>query len=166
MFPNILIVLLLTIVPLFIGFIYYNNKVFGKAWMKSASLTEEKLKGSNMLIIFIATFFFSFLISFFLFGLVVHQTDIYSLLVDEKGFGEEGSAVMNTIKELMDAYGDNYRTFKHGALHGSLIGIFIVFPIISINTLFERRPFKYSLIHTGYWTVCLAIMGGVLCQWG
>lgn len=165
MFPNILIVLISAVLPLVVGFVYYNPKVFGKAWMDAAGLTEEKLKGANMLVIFLATYFFSFLLSFFLFGLVVHQTDIYSLLVDEKGFGVEGSAVMNQLKDLMDAYGDNYRTFKHGALHGTLVGVFIVFPIMSINTLFERRPFKYSLIHTGYWAICLALMGGILCQW-
>jgi hypothetical protein len=166
MFPNILIVLASAFIPLFVGFIYYNPKVLGTVWMKATGLTEEKMKGANMLVIFGVSLLLSFLMSMFLFGLVVHQTDIYSLLINEKGFGEEGSAVMNTIKDLMDAYGNNFRTFKHGALHGALVGFFIIFPMITTNAMFERKSFKYSLINSGYWIISLALMGGTLSQWG
>lgn len=33
-----------------------------------------------------------------------------------------------------------------------------------INALFERRGFKYIAIHTGYWLITLAIIGGLMCQ--
>jgi hypothetical protein len=39
-----------------------------------------------------------------------------------------------------------------------------VLPLIGINSLFERKSFKYIFIHTGYWIISLALMGGVLCQ--
>ena len=57
-----------------------------------------------------------------------------------------------------------FRTFKHGALHGTMAGIFIALPILGTNALFERKGWKYILINTGYWTVTLAIMGGIICQ--
>ena len=63
----------------------------------------------------------------------------------------------------MDQYGQNFRTFKHGAFHGTLSGIFYAFPIIAINALFERRSWKYIWIHTGYWILTLALMGGTVC---
>ena len=69
------------------------------------------------------------------------------------------------LGEFMEVYGDRFRTFEHGALHGMMGGLFIVLPIMGTNNLFERRSFKLTLINTGYWTITLALMGGVLCQW-
>ncbi|WP_271856369.1 DUF1761 domain-containing protein [Patiriisocius marinus] len=166
MFPNLIFVVVAALVPLVMGFLYYHPKVFGNAWMKTCGLTKEKLERANMLVVFGVTFILSLLMSMFLFSLVVHQTDIYSTLINEPGFGEEGSAVMNEINNFMTSYGDRFRTFKHGALHGGLVGGFIGLPILVINGLFERKGFKYGLINAGYWIISLAIMGGILCQWG
>jgi hypothetical protein len=165
MMPNMLIVALAALVPLVVGFIYYNPKVFGNAWMKTTGLTEEQLKKGNKALIFGLTLVLSFLVSFFLFMLVVHQTDYYSIMISEPGFGEEGSELMNQIGAFMDQYGNHYRTFKHGALHGSLVGVFIGLPIIMINGLFETRSVKYGFINAFYWIITLGIMGGILCQW-
>ena len=46
-------------------------------------------------------YFLSFMMGIMLFTLVVHQTDVHSLLIDEVGCGEEGSALMNEINGLM-----------------------------------------------------------------
>lgn len=40
------------IVPMVIGFIWYNPKVFGKAWQKDMGLTDEQVNGGNMPLIF------------------------------------------------------------------------------------------------------------------
>ena len=166
MMPNMLFVALAALVPLIIGFIYYNPKVFGNAWMKAASVTEAQIKAGNKGKIFGVALILSFLLSFFLFQLVVHQTDYYSVLINEEGFGVEGSDIMNTIAAFMDTYGGHFRTFKHGALHGSLVGFFIGLPIIMINGLFETKSLKYGFINAFYWIITLGIMGGILCQWG
>jgi hypothetical protein len=65
----------------------------------------------------------------------------------------------------MDTYGDRFRTFKHGALHGGITSIFFVLPMIAIPAMFERRSAKYILIHAGYWFISLCIMGGIICAW-
>jgi hypothetical protein len=161
---NLLILLLSALVPLVIGFIWYNPKVLGTAWMKSAGLTEEQLKGSNMLLIFGLTYFFSFLAATVITGLVIHQNAIYSVLANEEGFGIPGSAMQTYIDDFMKNYGQNFRTFKHGMLHGGLTAIFFVMPIVGINALFERKGFKYIMIHVGYWFISLMIMGGIICQ--
>lgn len=49
--------------PLLFGFIWYNPKILGKAWMDSAGLTEEKMKGANMILIFGLTYLFSFFVA-------------------------------------------------------------------------------------------------------
>ena len=166
MMPNMLFVALAALVPMIMGFIYYNPKLFGNAWMKAAHVTEEQIKAGNKGKIFGVALILSFLLSFFLFQLVVHQTDYYSILINEEGFGVEGSEIMNTIAAFMDTYGGHFRTFKHGALHGSLVGFFIGLPIIMINGLFETKSLKYGFINAFYWIITLGIMGGILCQWG
>lgn len=169
MFPNLLIVLAAAVIPLFVGFLYYNEKVLGKAWMKASEMTPEKIesaKGAKMFVIFGLTFLLSCMFALLLFSLVVHQTDLYSMVMNEPGFNQEGSAVMNDLNTWMNAYGTNFRTFKHGAFHGVVLVFFFALPIIGINALFERRSAKYVFIHLGYWTISLALMGGVLCQWG
>lgn len=165
MFPKILFIAVAALVPLVMGFIYYHPKAFGTKWMNLCGLTKETLENGNMAVIFGTSYILSFLLSFFLFTLVVHQTDLYSTLINEPGFGEDGSAIMNYINDFMTNYGDRFRTFKHGALHGGLVGGFVALPILLTNALFERKGFAYGFLNAGYWIITLAIMGGILCQW-
>ncbi|HKR03687.1 MAG TPA: DUF1761 domain-containing protein [Bacteroidia bacterium] len=163
MIPNFLIILLAAIVPLIIGFIWYNPKVFGTAWMNASGMTEEKAKGANMPLVFGLTFVFSIFIAFTMNFIVIHQWSFYSILANEPGFNDPNSEIGKFISGFMEKYGNNFRTFKHGALHGTISGIFFVFPIIAINALFERKSFKYIFINAGYWTLCFAVMGGIIC---
>ncbi|MFT5861136.1 MAG: hypothetical protein ACI865_003256 [Flavobacteriaceae bacterium] len=165
MMPNIGIVLLAGLIPMIIAFIYYNPKVLGTAWMKASGVTEEKIKGGNMLVIFGVSFALSFLLAFILSSLVIHQGAIYSLHANDEGFMIEGSATMNRIHELMLTYGDRFRTFGHGSFHGVIIGLFLALPILGTNALFERKSFKYIMINVGYWVITIGLMGGVLCKW-
>ena len=66
---------------------------------------------------------------------------------------------------FMADYGDAFRTFKHGALHGFMSGVFLALPIISINGLFEQKSWKYIAIQAGYWIVLMTIMGSIVCGW-
>ncbi|HNL85462.1 MAG TPA: DUF1761 domain-containing protein, partial [Chitinophagales bacterium] len=61
-------------------------------------------------------------------------------------------------------YGNEFRTFHHGALHGALSGLFLIFPVLSINALFERKSWKYIFINSGFWIISFALMGGIICQ--
>jgi len=163
--PNWLANLLSALIPLVIGAIWYNPKVFGNAWMKASGMTEEQIRSGNMLVIFGLTYILGLFASLTLGFLVIHQSHLYSVVMNEPGFGEEGSAVMVYVSDFMSKYGDNFRTFKHGAFHGLLTGITFALPIIGIVGLFERRGWKYILIHAGYWIITLTLMGGLLCGW-
>lgn len=160
---NFLILLAAAVVPLIIGFIWYNPKVFGTAWMKASGMTEEKAKGANMGLVFGLTFVFSFLIAFGLQFMVIHQFSVFSVLQSEPGIMDPTSEMGKWLADFMSKYGNNFRTFKHGVLHGVIVGIMFVMPIIAINALFERRGFKYIAINAGYFTVALALMGGIIC---
>lgn len=151
------------LIPMFTGFIWYGPKTFGNVWMREAGVSEEKIKSSNMALILSLTYVFSLFLSLILISVVIHQSHILSILADDPGMKDPNSEISLWLKNFMDQYGHNFRTFKHGAFHGTLSGIFYAFPIIAINALFERRSWKYIWIHTGYWVLTLALMGGIVC---
>lgn len=127
---------------LIVGFIWYNPKVFGTIWMNEVGMTEEKAKNSNPAITFGVSVILAFLVSFFLLTLVFTG----------------GSPGMEHGTEA-------YMTFKHGAAHGTMLGLFVVLPVIVTNGLFEQRSFKYMMIVSGYWIVSFAIMGAIINGW-
>lgn len=142
-----------------VGFIWYNPKVFGTIWMKESGMTEEKAKNSNMAKIFGLTFFFSFLLAFIMPTIVIHQMGALGMV------GGDPSKALPSYTAFLADYGDAFRTFKHGALHGCMSGIFITLPIIAINGLFEQKSWRYIAITAGYWISILTIMGAIICGW-
>lgn len=159
---NWLALLLAALCPLVIGFVWYHPKVFGNAWMAAAGLTEESLKGANMLKIFGLTFAMSFMAAMMLQTSVIHQMHMLSILADS-GVNDPNSEAGRYFADFMAKYGDFFRTFKHGAFHGVLTGIFMALPVLGINALFERKNFKYIAVNTGFWIVSFALMGGIIC---
>ncbi len=163
---NFLALIVSAVITLPIGFAWYHPKVFGTAWMKSIGATEESMKkGPNMGLIFILSVVFAFLVSFSMNSIVIHQNAIYSVLGDHKEVWMPGAKLELSLNGQLQDYEHSFRTFKHGALHGFLAGLFFVTPIIGTNALFERKGFKYIAINGGYWIVSLMIMGGIICAW-
>lgn len=160
---NVIILFIAAIVPMIIGFVWY-GPLLGNAWMKEMNFTKESLAGQNMIKVFILSYIFSLLVAFFLQFIVIHQGGVFSTLL-ESGSTELQGDVLVYFEDFMAKYGDNYRTFKHGALHGVMSGLFFVLPILAIIAMFERKSAKYVAINAGYWVVTLAIMGGIICQW-
>jgi hypothetical protein len=161
---NLLLCLLTGLIPLIIGFIWYNPKVLGTAWMKSINMTEDDMKGANMVLIFGLTYLFGCMISMALYPMVIHQMGFMSSLEGEVGIHDKATEISKYAQQYYDTYGTRFRTFKHGVFHGVLASLFIALPIIGILGLFERRSFKYIAIHVGYWIITLALMAGVICQ--
>lgn len=161
---NLLILFLAALVPMILGFIWYNPKVFGKTWMRVADMNEEKMKGANMIVVFAFTYLLSFFAAFAIQFMVVHQWHMYSILANEPGLKDSNSELSMMLKGFMEKYGHNFRTFKHGAFHGTLGGITLALPIIGINAMFERKSFKYIMVNAGFWIVSMALMGGIICQ--
>ncbi len=161
------IIFIAALVPLLIGFIWYNPKVFGNAWMQTSGMTEEKMKGSNMALIFGLTYLLSIFIAFFLPIVVIHQYGVFSLLNDSLQSTDAGvrEAATTQLQNFNQNFGGMYRTFGHGALHGFMMAFFVVLPVIAINALFERKGAKYIFINWGYWAVSIMLMGGILCRW-
>lgn len=143
-----------------VGFIWYHPKVMGTAWMKAEGLTEEQLKKGNVAKIFGLSFVFAFIAGFTLIHTaVIHQFGALGMV------GGDPALAKPSYAAFLADYGNAFRTFKHGALHGTLLGLFFVFPVIAINGLYGHKPFKLIFITAGYWVITLAIMGGIICGW-
>ncbi|SHG81757.1 DUF1761 domain-containing protein [Winogradskyella jejuensis] len=148
------------VAALVIGSIWYNPKIgFGNMWMRASGMTEEKMKSGNMAVIFGLALLFSALLAVLLMQFTNHQWGALGMV------GGDPTLAKPSFEAFMADYGTDFRTFKHGALHGTIFGIFGALPIIGTIALFERKSAKYIFVNAGYWIVTLAVMGAILCGW-
>lgn len=150
--------------PIILGAIYYNPKVLGRAWLQTAGLTEENVKGVNMVKTLLLSYLFGLFLSYIIFLFAVHQSSIYQLFLGEEDLMKTGSEMNNFVMSFMDQYGDRHRTFGHGVIHGIELCVLTGFPLIGISALHEGRSMKYVWIHLIFWIICGALIGGVICQ--
>ncbi len=163
---NFIAVLVAALVPMLIGFIWYNPKLLGNAWSVEAGMTEEKMKSANMGLLFGLSFVFALMLSMSMNMLVIHQMHVYSLFQHyEKDVADPNTTIGALVKGIMDNYGNEFRTFKHGALHGFLSSLFVILPVLATNAMFERKSWKYIWINYGYWAITFLLMGGIVSAW-
>jgi len=156
-------IILAAVVPMITGFIWYNKNVFGTTWMRESGVTEDKMKGANMPLIFGGSFILSIMLAVSMYPLTVHQMHIGSLFQGDPAASDPTSPTGMLLQQIQTATANNFRTFKHGAFHGFLSAVFIILPVLGTNALFERKSFKYLFINVGYWAVTFAIMGAIIC---
>ena len=143
---NWLAIIVAALVPTITGFLYYNPKMMGTAWMKSIGMTEEEVRdGFNMPVAMVVGLVTAFLMAFLLDALV-----------------EMTHKEVNDAGELI--YG-SFHTFKHGAFHGLFYGVLFACPILITNGLYQRNSWQNILINCGYWVLTIAIMVGILDAW-
>jgi len=160
---NWYMILVAALIPTLVGAVWYHPKVLGTAWMKTNKFEADDLQGTNMAVIFGVSLLLSAMLAVTIMGVAIHQGAIYQSMLP-RGGAEWSEQAMNDFKMMMERYGNNYRTFGHGALHGFVFSLFAVLPLIGIIALFERRGWKYISIHVGYWMISLVLMGGLLCK--
>ena len=115
---NWLAIVIAMLIPMIIGFIWYHKAVFGKAWMESIGMTEEKVQNANMPVVFGVSLAMAFLLAFFFTNF-------------NNGPGQEGQ----------------YDSFKHGAFHGIFVTVILVMPVMVTNAMFEQKSWKNTLIN-------------------
>ncbi len=163
--PNLLVSALTALFPLVFGFIWYHPKILAGVWRKAAGVPEDSRKGTNLVLLVALTYIFSFFIAVTLHFITIHQYGLQSLILPEKGQPiDENTVAMG--QQVLTAFQHSFRTFHHGVLHGAITGILFITPILGVNTLFERKGWKYLLINAGFWIICLAVMGGIVCRFG
>lgn len=129
---NILAHILAALSAMVVGFLWYNPKTFGNAWMRGVGMTEEKMASGNMALRY---------------GLAILMAFILSIFVGFIGGGHP--------EEVLPRW-------QHFAFHGGQIALVMVAPMLIIISLFEQHDFKTILINAGYWVVTLAAMGAII----
>jgi len=135
-------ILVSALIPLIIGAIWYHPKVFGTAWMQSTGITEAKIKTASPVKAYVVAILLSIILSFYLY---------INVLIGGPDDMRHGQEV--------------FMTFKHGAVHGAFLGLFVAMPVLATNAIFEMKSAKYIFINVLYWIVSLALMGGALNGW-
>jgi len=141
---NILALIVAGLVPSIIGAIYY-GPLLGKVWRDSLGMSEEELKPMIPALAYGGSILLSILLASslnFTIGLV------------HKDINAAGELFINSS-----------HTFGHGALHGAMIGLMTITPIIVSLGVFHKLSWKTNLINVVFWVLCLAVMGGILDVW-
>lgn len=157
--------LLAALVPVLVAILWYSPFGLGPLWGKIGVPIEKKSPGHVAALLAITYVAGYFIASHILRGIVIHQSGVYSMLAGDPDMKDKNSALFITVQGLMDKYGHNYRTFKHGAFHGYLVGLYLILPLLVIIGLAEKRKISWMLVHAVYATICLAVMGGIICQY-
>lgn len=137
---NWLAVLVAGISAFVLGGVWYSPALFGKAWMKENSLSEEDIKAGNAAKIY----GWSFIIS------LIMAANLGMFLADptEACIGECGQQT----------------DVVWGSIAGFLAGIW-AFAAIAIVALFEQKRARYIFINGGYVLVALILMGAIIGLW-
>lgn len=146
------------------GSVWYNPKTFGNVWMRESGMTEDKMKGANMMMIFGIALVLGMMLAVGLSVAVIHQGHLYSVLMNS-GVDNPDSEAYKLYQDFLAKYGTEFRTFRHGAIHGLLTALFVIFPAMAVNALFERKSWTYIFLNFGFWAVCAILMGGIICAW-
>ena len=128
------------IVPMVIGFLYYHPKLVGGAWMKANGFTLEGLTPPKPILYGVALLL-SVLLSMF-------------MSLNVTGPGQETGPD-----------GHSFATFGHGVVHGVLINLTVLLPVLGTLSIFEKRGWNWVFVNLGYWIITLSIMGGILSAW-
>jgi hypothetical protein len=142
-----------------VGWIWYHPKIFGN---KGTSQTHRESR-LRPLALGAATALVSVLTACSLTFIVIHQLHIFSAVMNHPELQNPHSELNILVKTLIEKCGNQYRTFRHGALHGAIAGGTLALPIIVVNGCRERKSAKQILIDVGFWVVCFTLMGGIIC---
>jgi len=162
MVPNPLILLVAALIPFLLAMIWYNKNLFGgENWVRIAGLSPEQAAKKPKPVKMLLTIVLNFFVAAGLYALCVHQSGVFSLVDGDANLLKSGAGAA-----FMAEYGGDFLTFKHGLLHGFLASLCFALPILGYVTIFDKKSAKYFWVNLGYWTICMMLMGAVICQWG
>lgn len=141
---NYIAVIVAALIPSIMGAIYY-GPLFEKQWLSSLGKTKEEMVPSNMPVTYGLALLMAVLVSMSL---------KMTIELVHKDVNSSGEMIFGS-----------FHTFGHGALHGAMICLTLVVPIIVSLSLFQKSSGKNIILNIVFWTVCFALMGGILDAW-
>lgn len=162
---HLIVLLVAALVPLVVGAAWYSPMLFAKPWMAAVGITPEQQRQGNMLLNMLGLYVLSILVASGLQFMVIHQWHMASILMNEPGFKNRTGDTFMMYQNFMHTYGSRFRSYRHGAFHGTLAAFAFALPLIGSSAIFEKRGIKYVLITFGFWLINFIIMGAIICHW-
>ncbi len=163
--PNFYILPIAALIPLLLGFIWYQPKVFGTALATATGKPINQIGNQGSIARAAFTYLFGLFMAYVLLMCSVHQFATALLFVLDPAFGQEGSEFSSFLTDFNNKYGDRHRTFGHGVIHGMEVSALMSFAFLGISTFIEGLPMKRMWIHFGYFVLCGGLMGGLICAY-
>jgi len=142
-FPAIIVASLL---PTIVGFLYYHPSLFGNAWMRANGFSRETMTPSKP-ILYVLTLVVSVLFTIFLWAWTT------------------GAGGADPLQVTDPKDGHSYVTFGHGLVHGVIFSILVLLPIFTTMKIFEQRSWGWCFVNWGYWALTVCLMCGLLSAW-
>lgn len=144
---NFFSLIVATLVPMIMGFVYYHPKVLGGIWMKANGFTLESIGTGPKPVLYLLALGASFLLAFFVWANVT------------------GGGGVDQLQVTDPKDGHSYVTFGHGVVHGVIISLLVILPVFVTMTVFEKRSWSWTFVNWGYWAVTITLMAGILSAW-
>lgn len=160
---NPIAVLIAAFIPTVLGLLWYSPMLFGGTWRRLSGTAEIKTTALKLALFLVVSFAVSFFLSVLLVSNTIHQMGVMGTMAGEVDFGKEGSASTAVFNDFMKIYGDKFRSYPHGALHGAFLSLFGFMPMFGLIAMRERKGWAYFGVHAIFWLICTTAMGAVVC---
>jgi len=161
--PNWFIIPISAFIPIILALIWYHPKAFGSQPTEISKEVMESAKAKWSIGQILLIYLFSFILSYFLTLISVHQIGVFQLFFMDPSLADTNSEFNLFINDFMTRFGDRHRSFGHGFLHGAEASTFMGLSILGTNALIQAKPLKGIWVHLGFWVVCCGFMAGINC---
>jgi Protein of unknown function (DUF1761) len=160
---NWYVILSTSIIPLVVGAVYYHHAVLGKV----AARYSPSIGQRHSTKVYVFCLLLGVLLSGFMIPVVFHANHIFSIVAQPGGGPPtEGTPAYQDAMAFLEKYGNNFRSFKHGMLHGIIAAVFGIWPVLASTAFLEKKKWPYTAVHLGYWVIVFALMGGIINAYG
>jgi len=148
---------LISLLPVIIGYIWYNPKwtLFTSA---EPHIDFSKISIFKVFILFIL----SLTIVYGYMNVIIHQMGFYELFFTDIMMGSEEAKQIT--EDFLSTYGDKHRHFGHGVFHGAINAFVFALPFIGSYAILNGKPTKFVLYHFGYWLITSLVIGGLISE--
>ena len=160
---NFYILPISALIPLILGFVWYQPKVFGTRLVNNIGESIEQITLPKSIGKIGLIYLFGLFLSYIMTLVSVHQIGVFQLFFMDASFADTSSEFRTFTNDFLAQYGTRHKTFGHGMVHGAEASFFFSLAILGINALLTGKSLKSIWVHVGFWVVCCSLMAGINC---
>lgn len=150
-------VALISLLPIIIGYFWYNPKwALFKSEEQHIDFSKISIVKLIILIILSLTIVYGYM------NLIIHQMGFYELFFTDIMMGSEEAKQIT--EDFLSKYGDKHRHFGHGVFHGAINAFVFALPFIGSYAILNNKPRKFVLYHFGYCLITSLVIGGLISE--